>query len=72
MWFRRNSTGFNYLLHEPLRLGMRSYLRMYELTSAVVDDKEYIQCSKPDSLNREQITRPDLVGVLTQELPPTG
>jgi hypothetical protein len=45
---------------------------MYELTSAVVDDKEHVQCSKPDGLNRKQITRPDLVGVLMQELSPTG
>ncbi len=49
---------------------MRSDPRMYEFTSAVVDDKEHIQCSKPDSLNREEITRSDLVGVLIQELPP--
>ena len=51
---------------------MRSDPRMYEFTSAVVDDNEHIQCSKPNSLNREEITRPDLVSVLTQELLPTG
>jgi len=65
-------TGFKHLLREPLRIGMRSDSRMHELTGAVVDDKEYIQCSKPDGLNRKQITRPDLVGVLMQELSPTG
>ncbi len=65
-------TGFKHLLRQPLRIGMRSDSRMYELTSAVVDDKEHIQCSKPDGLNRKQITRPDLVGLLMQELSPTG
>ena len=50
---------------------MRSDPRMYEFTSAVVDDKEHIQCSKPDRVNREEITRLDFVGVLTQELSPT-
>ncbi len=49
---------------------MRSDPRMYEFTSAVVDDKEHSQCPKPDSLNREEITRPDFVGELIQELPP--
>jgi len=44
--------------------------RMYEFASTVVDDKEHVKCSKPDSLNREEITRPDLVSVLIQELPP--
>ncbi len=38
---------------------MPSDPRMYEFTSAVVDDKEHVQCSKPDRVNREQITRPD-------------
>ena len=37
-WLSRDSVGFNYLLHEPLRLGMRSYLRMYEFTSAEVEN----------------------------------
>ena len=51
---------------------MRCNPRMYEFTSAVVDDEEHIQCLKPDSVNREQITRPDLIGMLIQELPPAG
>ncbi len=45
---------------------------MHQFTSAVVDDKEHVQCAKPDGLNREEIARPDLVGVLIQELPPAG
>ena len=61
----RNPTGFNHLLCQPLRCGMCSDPRMHPFTSAVVDDEEYIYCSKSDSLNREQITRPDLVAVLT-------
>jgi hypothetical protein len=51
---------------------MRSDPRMYEFTSAVVDDEEHVHCSKPDSVNREQITRPNVVGVLIQELPPAA
>jgi hypothetical protein len=51
---------------------MRRDPRMYEFTSSVPDDEEHIQCLKPDSVNREQITRPDVVGVLMQELPPAG
>ncbi len=51
---------------------MRCNPRMYEFTSTVADDEEHLKCLKPDSVNREQITRPDLVGVLIQELPPAG
>ncbi len=47
---------------------MRRDPRMYEFTSTVVDDEKHIQCLKPDSVNREQITRPNVVGVLIQEL----
>jgi hypothetical protein len=43
-----------------------------EFTSAVVNDKEYLQNPKPDTLNREEITCSDLLGVLIQELSPTG
>ncbi len=51
---------------------MRCNPGMYEFTSAVVDDEEHIQYLKPDSVNREQITCPNVVGVLIQELPPAG
>ena len=51
---------------------MRCNPRMYEFTSAVVDDEKHIQCLKPDSVNREQITCPDLGAMLSQELSPTG
>lgn len=64
-WFPRNPTGFNQLLRQPLRIGMRSDSRMHRLTSAVVDDEEYIHCSKPDGLNCEEITGPDIVAVPT-------
>ena len=46
--------------------------RMYELTSAMVNDKKHVQCLKPNGLNGEQITCPDLGAVLSQELSPTG
>jgi len=61
----RNPAGFNHLLCQPLRCGMCSDPSMHQFTSTVVDDEEYIHRSKPYSLNREEITRPDLVGVLT-------
>jgi len=37
---------------------------MCKFTNAVVNDKKPVQCLKPNGLNREQITRPDLVAVL--------
>ncbi len=58
-------TGFNHLLCQPLRCGMCSDPCMHQFTSTVVDDEENIHRSKPYSLNREEITRPDLVGVAT-------
>jgi len=62
-WLSRNPTGFNHLLCQPLRCGMCSDPRMHQFTSTVVDEEEYIHRSKPNSLNREEITRPDLVSV---------
>ena len=46
--------------------------RKYEFASTVVDDKEHVKCSQPNSLNSEQITGPDLGAMLSQELAPTG
>ncbi len=51
---------------------MRHNSCMYQYTGTVMNDEEHIQCLKPDGLNGKQITRPDLVGVLMQELLPTG
>ena len=45
---------------------------MYELTSSVVDDEEHVQRLKPKSVDREQVTCPNLVGVLIEELSPAG
>ena len=69
-WFSQNSTGFDHMLLQRLRGGMHSHPHMHEFTSTVVDDKEHIRNSKSDSLNRQEITRPDLVSVQTQELSP--
>ena len=44
---------------------------MYEFTTTVMNDEEYVQCLKPDGLNRKQIARPDLVAMLSQKLSPT-
>jgi len=52
-WFPRYPAGFDHLLRQPLRIGMRSGPGMNEFTSSVMNDEEYIQCLKPDSLNRE-------------------
>ena len=38
--FPQYTAGFDHLLRQPIRIGMRGDARMYELTSAVVNDKE--------------------------------
>ncbi len=43
---------------------------MYEFTTTVMNDEEYVQCLKPDSLDGEEITRPDPGAMLSQELSP--
>jgi hypothetical protein len=45
---------------------------MHELTSSVMNDEERIQCLKPNNLNGEESTCPDLGAMLSQELSPTG
>ena len=45
---------------------------MDKFTSSVVDDEEHVHCSKPDCMNREQVTHPNIAGVTMQELSPTG
>ena len=45
---------------------------MHEFTSSMMNDEEHIQCLKPNSLNGEEITCPDLGAMQSQELSPTG
>lgn len=45
---------------------------MYEFASAVMDDKKLVQRLKPNGLNGEEITWPDLRAILSEELAPTG
>ena len=52
-WFPRYSEGFDHLLRQPRRIGMSRDPRMYEFTTTVVNDEEYVQCLKPDILNRK-------------------
>ena len=51
-WIARYPAGFDYRLRQPLRIGMGSDPRMYEFTSAIVNEKKHVQCLKPDSLKR--------------------
>ena len=43
---------------------------MDHLTRAVVNNKEDVECSKPECLNGEEVAGPDLIGTRSQELPP--
>ena len=43
---------------------------MDQLTRAVVNYKEDVECSKPECLNGEEVAGPDLVAMRSQELPP--
>jgi len=71
-WLPRYPAGFDHLLRQPRRIGMSRDPRMYEFTTTVMNDEEYVQCLKPDGLSRKQIARPDLVAMLSQKLSPTG
>ena len=71
-WLPRYPAGFDHLLGQPLRIWMSRDPRKYEFASTVVDDKEHVKCSKPNSLNSEQITCPDLGAMLIKKLSPTG
>jgi len=71
-WFPGRPAGFDHLLCQPRRIGVCSDPRMHEFTSAVMNDKKHVQCLKPNGLNGEEITCPDFVAMLSQELSPTG
>lgn len=59
-----------HLLCEPFSRGIRSHTGVDDLPRTVVDYKEDVERTKPDRMDGEEIAGPDLLGVLSQELPP--
>ena len=61
---RIDTTGFNHLLCQPLRRGMRSHTHEHNLPYLMLDDKVDIQRSKQNRAHSEEIACPDILGVL--------
>jgi len=66
------AAAFYDLLRYPLRRGMLSHLDMQHFTAGVADYEEGMEGLKPQSLDAEKITDPDLRSVPIQEGSPTG
>src|SRR5262249_32371603 len=60
------------LLRRPCRGGMPGYPNLHDLPGLVAHHEEDVQRLEEDRANREEVARPDLLGMAPQELPPTG
>jgi len=60
-----------HLLREPFGRGMRSHTGVDDFPRTMVDDKEDVERAKSDRMDGEEVARPDFLGVLSQELPPS-
>jgi len=66
------TTSLHHLLGEPLGSRMCGCSGMHNLSAAMINHEEDIQSSKPDRSDREQITCPNLFGMLRKKPTPPG
>ena len=71
-WLLRIATSLHQLLGEPLSRRMCGCSGMHNLPAAMINHEEDIQSSKPDRSDREQITCPNLFGMLRKKPTPPG